>query len=207
MAGYLHELQNNEAVLLMYLADELSAEDRAEVEQMLRTDGGLRAMLDELRDLHERTFSALAALDEDRERGFGSADAVVRRTLREMRRRQLELAARPAPVPRTPPSIFSRWPWYAYAAASVAASIFVVLGLWGVGIIDFRPSLPGAAGPGGIQVDDVAAAEQEREEVLVLFDALINSLDRSSASHEEQERPLREIPEEEDATAGTFPVL
>jgi anti-sigma factor RsiW len=44
MASLIHEL-DNDALLLMYRADELSPEDRVEVEQMLAIDAGLRAAL------------------------------------------------------------------------------------------------------------------------------------------------------------------
>ena len=46
MPTQLQHLENNEAVLLMYLAGELTDSDRAEVEQMLATDARLRAELD-----------------------------------------------------------------------------------------------------------------------------------------------------------------
>ena len=63
MSSLLQQLENNEAVLLMYLADELPAEDRAEVEQMLATDAGMRAALESLRDVTRRVDEGLAAAD------------------------------------------------------------------------------------------------------------------------------------------------
>ena len=42
MSSLLPQL-NNESLLLMYIADELPAEDRVEVEQMLTIDPGMRA--------------------------------------------------------------------------------------------------------------------------------------------------------------------
>jgi hypothetical protein len=42
MNSLLHQLENNEAILLMYLANELPAQDRDEVEHMLERDGHLR---------------------------------------------------------------------------------------------------------------------------------------------------------------------
>src|SRR5687768_18582554 len=63
MTSLLHNLENNEAILLMYLADELSAEDRAEVEHMLGSDGGMRAELERLRALHDGTTAAIGAAD------------------------------------------------------------------------------------------------------------------------------------------------
>lgn len=52
MSSFLQNLENNEAILLMYLANELPAEDRAEVEEMLQHDANLLAQLNELRDAY-----------------------------------------------------------------------------------------------------------------------------------------------------------
>jgi anti-sigma factor RsiW len=139
MAGLIHNLENNEAVLLMYLADELPAEDRAEVEQMLRSDSGLAETLESLRRMQAQIAAGLEGMDA----ALPAADeALVRRVSRQMRRHQVELAARPAPVVR--PQRRWAWPWWAYTAASVAAVIFIVLGLWGIGVIEFEPPLPEA---------------------------------------------------------------
>src|SRR5688572_19642100 len=54
---------NNESILLMYLAGELPAEDRAEVEQMLAGDPRLRDELEQLRAAYEGVGSALAEAD------------------------------------------------------------------------------------------------------------------------------------------------
>ena len=61
MASLLQQLENNEAILLMYLADELGADDRREVEQMLRGDAGLAAELDELRAAQNAVMAAIGA--------------------------------------------------------------------------------------------------------------------------------------------------
>lgn len=54
MSSFLQNLENNEAILLMYLANELPADDRAEVEQMLKYDATLRAQLQALRDAYHQ---------------------------------------------------------------------------------------------------------------------------------------------------------
>jgi anti-sigma-K factor RskA len=64
MKSYLQHLENNEAILLMYMAGELPEADRQEVEQMLASDATLRAELDILRRTHDLAFDALASLDE-----------------------------------------------------------------------------------------------------------------------------------------------
>ena len=66
----LEQLENNEFVLLMYLAGELPAEDRVEVEAMLSTDPILRAELDRLQSAQEAIGDALARLDARLSRSF-----------------------------------------------------------------------------------------------------------------------------------------
>ena len=64
MKSYLQHLENNEAILLMYLSGELPEADRQEVEQMLASDATLRGELDILRRTQELAFDALGSLDE-----------------------------------------------------------------------------------------------------------------------------------------------
>jgi hypothetical protein len=61
--SYLQYLESNEAVLLMYLGNELPEQDRAEVEAMLASDSRLRAELENLRKIHQLAFDALESLD------------------------------------------------------------------------------------------------------------------------------------------------
>jgi hypothetical protein len=63
MKSYLQNLENNEAILLMYLSDELPRQDRIEVEQMLASDSKLRAELENLRQTHQLAYDALESLD------------------------------------------------------------------------------------------------------------------------------------------------
>jgi len=63
MKSYLHQLENNEAILLMYLADELGAQDRAEFEQVLASDASLRGEMEILRQTQQLAFDALGSLD------------------------------------------------------------------------------------------------------------------------------------------------
>lgn len=58
MKSLLHTLNNSESILLMYLFNELPPDDRAEVEEMVRSDVGLRAELERLAAVHE-TVSGL----------------------------------------------------------------------------------------------------------------------------------------------------
>jgi hypothetical protein len=63
MTSLLQNLENNEAILLMYLADELPAADRLEVEQMLSSDPALRGELEILRQTQQLAFDSLETLD------------------------------------------------------------------------------------------------------------------------------------------------
>ncbi len=63
MKSLLHTLNDNDAILLMYLADELPAEDRAEVEAMLSIDAGLRAELEQLTAMYDQLGGGLAQSD------------------------------------------------------------------------------------------------------------------------------------------------
>jgi len=63
MKSYLQHLENNEAILLMYLGNELPAQDRAEFEQMLASDASLRGEMEILRQTQQLAFDALQSLD------------------------------------------------------------------------------------------------------------------------------------------------
>src|SRR5580700_6077554 len=63
MKSYLQQLENHEAILLMYLANELPEADRTEVDEMLVADPKLRNELENLRQTQELAFDTLAALD------------------------------------------------------------------------------------------------------------------------------------------------
>ena len=63
MKSYLQHLENNEAILLMYLGNELPDQDRVEVEEMLASDARLRAELENLRLTQQLAWDALGSLD------------------------------------------------------------------------------------------------------------------------------------------------
>jgi|GEM_PF-3510815 len=63
MKSLLHTLHDNESILLLYLFDELPADDRAEVEAMLAGDANLRAELELLSTANEQINSALEQAD------------------------------------------------------------------------------------------------------------------------------------------------
>lgn len=123
MSSLLQHLANNESVLLMYLADELPDEDRAEVEQMLETDANLRAELDRLIAAHRTTMDTIAR--DDLSMRLPPADLVLRRLTRRIRQWEVEqeIPEEPEPVMRR------RWPIWGYPIAA-AASIAIALLVW-----------------------------------------------------------------------------
>src|SRR5436190_9617420 len=139
MADLANQLQTDrEAVLLLYLADELPAQDRAELERMLTAETALRHDLERIQELQLAVAGGLAELDSARPLHM-SEEISTRRVMRELRKYQLELNSR-APVQLEASSLRS-WPKWIYPVAAAAAAIFIVLGLWGVGVIDFQPTL------------------------------------------------------------------
>jgi len=127
MGDFLQQLENNEAVLLMYLAGELPDEDRAEVERMLASDGGLRATLAELSALRDEVGDVLSAAGAD---GPASRrDAAVRRVSRAMVARRLEVAQALASDSAATTAAAShrriRIAWWMYPVA--AAAILMVM--------------------------------------------------------------------------------
>lgn len=137
-------LENNEVILLMYLADELPPVDRAEVTQMLASDASMRAALDQLRFAYEGAQKGLRTLDASSGPTQSSENAAVRRVMRAVCR---QLAA--PPVVQTPvvePRKLS-YPWWAYPTAAAAAILLAFLTWWGnhggmPGGYDDRPMHP-----------------------------------------------------------------
>jgi anti-sigma-K factor RskA len=75
MSTLLTNLENNEAVLLMYLANELPAEDRAEVESMLQRDEQLRDQFDRIRAAYASLDAAIGRADAGTHMGSGFSAA------------------------------------------------------------------------------------------------------------------------------------
>lgn len=127
MRNLLQQLENNEGILQMYLADELDEQDRQEVAQLLEGDKGLAEQLRTMQADRAAVMGALAALD------AGPADAGaeahrLREVSRLIKRWHLEQLSRPPVVtPRRSMSI----PKWTYPAAA-AALVCVALGWWGM---------------------------------------------------------------------------
>jgi hypothetical protein len=127
VADLLQQLENNEAILLMYLAEELPAEDRAEVDQMLAADAGLRNTLERLREAQDGLAAALPALDRIGRLPVPESVA-VRRVVRSMEQWQARRLANP-PAAVVGPTL--RYPWWAYPMAAAASVVIAFLVWWG----------------------------------------------------------------------------
>ena len=126
MTTRLQQLENNEAILLMYLADELPAEDRAEVEQLLATDRALREGLEQIRAADESVRATLRDLDRATHPAVHHAVA-IRQVTREVRRWQVERLSGREEEPLSKSGL--RYPWWMYPLAA-AAALFVAFVVW-----------------------------------------------------------------------------
>jgi hypothetical protein len=163
MANLLQQLQSDEAVLLMYLADELPETERAEVEKRLSDSQELRDKLAELAAAQETVFSAMKKLDAQTAMPLAQP-AAVRQAVRAMHQWQIDRFARPAEEKRR---WGLRYPWWIYPSASAAAILIAWLVWWGN-----RPDVPGIyAGRALINLsDDPAQQAQVVERLRQSFD-------------------------------------
>ncbi len=119
MSSILEQLQDSNAVALMYLGGELGEEDRLEVERLLAIDPALRAEVEMLRAMQMRVEGVLARWDQTSPAAL-SQEASVRQISRTMTRWLLdERAARRS----------LRLLGWAYPLAA-AAMIALSCGLW-----------------------------------------------------------------------------
>lgn len=123
----IEKLENNEQILLMYLADELPREDRTEVEQLLLVDGSMRRELEQMQAAQRWVADQMDLLDEMSPLPV-SADFAARQVGRAMRQQ----LARPKPAHGAPAADRAvrswRWLYPTVAAASIAIIAMVWLG-------------------------------------------------------------------------------
>jgi len=170
MSSLIQELENNEALLLMYLTGELPAEDRAEVDQMLANDSGLRAHLAGIESAYSQAMGVLSKLDQDKSAEAGENHA-IRQASRAMKQWQVDRLNRQTLVvqPARP-----KVPVWAYPIG-VAAMLVIGSLIWWGGQPDAPPNsqVKLAAGPvmpsmvySGQSPNPVAPAEDIRASLL-----------------------------------------
>src|SRR5690242_9286619 len=104
---------DSQSLLMLYVADELSATQRKTVERMLENDPKLREQLAELTDANDGFEAAMARADATPITGQAGA---VRRIGQVMRQRIARDLVKP--VEREPRIAMPRYPWWAYGAVS-----------------------------------------------------------------------------------------
>jgi anti-sigma factor RsiW len=121
----IEKLENNEQILLMYLAGELPAEDRADVEQMLASDVALRRDWEQIQSLHAVVEEGLGQLDETSLMPMSTHFAV-----RQVGRAIRQKLARPkiAPAAMTNEGQPRSW-WWLYPTVA-AASVAIIAMVW-----------------------------------------------------------------------------
>jgi anti-sigma factor RsiW len=128
MDSILNQLENDQAILLMYLADELPPADRTEVDRRLARDAALCAQLEELRACHKVVTQSLGELDKAQPLP-GSAASAERKLASEIAQWQTERVRRAgdaAPVARQ--QRISIWAWL--VPVGVAAALFIGFVAW-----------------------------------------------------------------------------
>lgn len=120
----IENLENNEQILLMYLAGELPPEDHAAVDGLLATDASLRRQCQELQSLQVAVGDGLGRLDELSMPV--SADFAVRQVGRAIRQK----LARPKLVPAAAVSDGPPRSWWWLYPTVAAASIAIVAMVW-----------------------------------------------------------------------------
>ncbi|MDP9175878.1 MAG: hypothetical protein M3O30_18730 [Planctomycetota bacterium] len=119
MKSDLQTLKTREAMLLMYLAGELSEPDRAQVDQLLASDPSLAGQLASIHSINDFCVDALASLDRQDHLAF-SQSASVRNATRLIRQWSVKhLLVEPPPVAQR-----RAIPWVRYGM-SLAASVLV----------------------------------------------------------------------------------
>ncbi len=150
MPPLLQQLENNEAVLLMYLADELPSEDRLEVEQMIASDPGMERELKQLRLAQQTVLSGLNDLDQATPMPV-SESVTLRQVSRVMKQWHVDRFTRPPQVAEVRPQL--RFPWWVYPCASAASILIATMVWWG-----FKPE---TSDPSPQRSDDPQLAFQE----------------------------------------------
>ena len=124
MKNTLAKLESNEVILMMYLANELPAHDRDQIEHLLKNDPGMRATLESLQLAWSRVDQAFAQADRQEPVHVAST---VANTIAAMRQWHADAASRP--LTRSPVAPGLPLPWWCYPLAS-AAAIILAFAVW-----------------------------------------------------------------------------
>jgi anti-sigma factor RsiW len=181
MSSLIHDIENNEALLLLFLSGELSGEDRLEVEQLLAADAGLRDELARIASEYDFAMNALSRLDADRSMVAGENHAIrqAKRAMKQWQRDQQNRQPAAAPMPQR------RFPVWAYPSAVAAMLLIGFLTYWGIagdtGASQLASQLPKNGQPTQNVASDGSSGsdEQGREEsriAIVRAELLENSL-------------------------------
>jgi anti-sigma factor RsiW len=127
---------DDQAILLLYLTDELTPDDRAAVEARLAAEENLRAELDNLRSAHDSVARGLAALDAQQPLRAG-VEPAQRDLVRQIKQWQTRrLAGANAGANRT---ARRRGMYWLVPFCGAAAALFAVIIWWGSAA---NPQLP-----------------------------------------------------------------
>lgn len=131
---------DRDSLLVLYVAGELSAEDRRRVEGMLQGDAGMRSELEGLRAAQGMVEEGLDRADRV-ERLPVEPRVLERRVGRMMREWQAGRPAAPETVVQKVVGL--KYPWWAYPTTAAAAIALAFLVWWGN--TPLKPSLPQVA--------------------------------------------------------------
>ena len=115
-----------DALLLLYVSGELSADDAAEVDRRVAADAVLAAQLQRVRETQSFVDQTLR-VDDEQARLPMSADTAVRRVSRAMKQWQVDRLTKKSMAPVTTPRF--RLPVWSYPVGIAAAVIIAVL-IW-----------------------------------------------------------------------------
>jgi hypothetical protein len=127
MSSEFKDTEMRQALLLMYLVDELSPADRLDLERKLAADAALRDELARMRAEHEAYLRAMRTLDSAWSGTF-SDEAAAGRACRAVRQWAATQSTR-RPAPTKPREL--RVPWWSYPLVA-AAAILVAIIFWGL---------------------------------------------------------------------------
>jgi hypothetical protein len=116
------------SMLLMYLTEELSPAEQAEVRKRLAADPSLQRELDELQNVQHEFDHAMSGLDAA-DPLIGQASAVVRIS-RAMRQHKVNRVAVEYKLPARSISLWQRVPRWTYPLAAAAALGLIYIGWW-----------------------------------------------------------------------------